>query len=138
MESSPETGTFPCLKPASAGLGGGVHPLSLAEATARADCTCAACAGRAVTAVTAPLAASATTKPTVAYRRHPRTGMAFPSSPAPATAIRFTVRDISTTPFPSEIQIACMRADIRRILSRPAARQAHTFQVAGQSLTSHP
>jgi hypothetical protein len=91
-----------------------------------------------VTAVTVPLAASATTKPAVAYRRHPRAGMTFPSSPAPAAAIRFTVRDISTAPFLPEIQIACMRADIRRILSRPAVRQAHTFQVAGQNLTPHP
>jgi hypothetical protein len=110
-----------------------VHTSCLAEAAARADCTCAACAGSAVTAVAVPLAASATTKPTVAYRRHPRAGMAFPSSPAPAAAIRFTVRDIYTAPFPPEIQIACMRADIRRILSRPVGRLQHIFQIAEQN-----
>src|ERR1700722_7226751 len=131
MESSPKTATFPCLKPASVGLGGGVHT----RWAACADCSCAAWAG---SAATVPQAASATTMPPVAYRRHPRAGLAFRSSPAPAATTRFTLRDISTAPFPREIQIACMRAGIRRILSRPAARQAHTFQVAEQNLIFHP
>src|SRR5580698_4436310 len=89
---SPGTETFPCLKPARKGLGGGVQSLGWA---ATVVCARAACAGCAVTAVTVPAAASATTMPPVAYRRHPRAGIAFRSSPAPAAVTRFTLRNIS-------------------------------------------
>src|SRR5487761_359638 len=117
---SPGTATWPCWNPASVGLGGATQAPDLLEA---AGAPCAAWAGRASTAANAPDAPSATTRPPMAYRRHPRPGMALRSSRATATADRLTACDMPIPPIRAVTRFAYPP-------SRPVSRYALTSWIA--------
>src|ERR1022692_910079 len=86
-----EIATNPCWNPASAGLAGIARDRILPGVL----CAGAACA---LTAATVPNTVSTAAKPLMAYRRHPRAGMAFRNIRATSAMLCFDPSDI-TTPF---------------------------------------